>query len=427
MKQIPQDQKAEKAILGSMLLDSMVIDDCNLSSDDFFNQAHQIIFDGIIETHAKNGTVDLVTILDTIPTLTIEYYHDLKMEGMQTYNFKHWEKIVTEKSELRKYIDIMQRGLDLAFDGKNPEKELEQLDDVSSKHVADMVLIKTVTNDTIDHIKYLQDKTGYAGISTGLRLLDYKLDGLQKNKYCLLAARPSMGKTALMLQIANGVASKNKNVAIYSLEMEKKELTQRLVVHQSQVHLKLIKDKKLDDKEWNKLKSAAESIAKRKIYIDDTFDQTIATIYKSARKLKKKLIAKGEDLDLVMIDYIQLLNSDGKFESENKKVSHDSRQIKKVAKDLDTCVIALSQLSRSCESRDNKRPQLSDLRDSGSLEQDADIVMFLYRDDYYAEKKNPKDFKPDRTAEVSVSKNRAGETGTAVFEWNGGMQTFYNK
>ena len=320
----------------------------------------------------------------------------------------------------------MQNGLEMAFNNIDPQSELSKVEDFEYKGISEMVMIKDLVHETIENIEKSQSKTGHEGIETGIHLLDYKLDGLQKNKFCLLAARPSMGKTALMLQLANGVSERGKNVAIYSLEMTRHELSQRMIIHQSQVHLKRVKDKALESKEYQMLNKAGENLSQKKIFIDDEFDQTINSIYKSAKRLTKRLEAKGETLDLIMIDYIQLLNSDGKFENDNKRVSHDSRQIKKIAKKLDTCVIALSQLNRGCENRSNKRPMLSDLRDSGSLEQDADIVMFLYRDDYYREKESPDTFKADRIAEISVSKNRGGETGTVRTEWNGGKQTFYN-
>jgi len=426
MRQMPQDIRAEKALLGAMMLDKNIYDECTVNSNDFYTSVNSEIYSIITTLHNDNKPFDMISILDINPNISIEYLNDCTTEGIITNSFKHWEKIVLEKSKLRNYIEIMQNGLEMAFNNKDPQSELSKTEEFEFKGISEMVEIKDLVHDTIDKIEESQTKQGHKGIETGIHLLDYKLDGLQKNKYCLLAARPSMGKTAMMLQLANGVASKNKNVAIYSLEMTRQELSQRMIIHQSQVHLKRVKDKALETKEFQMLNKAGDNLSKKKIYIDDEFDQTINSIYKSAKRLSKRLEAKGEKLDLIMIDYIQLLNSEQKFESDNKRVSYDSRQIKKIAKKLDTCVIALSQLSRGCENRSNKRPMLSDLRDSGSLEQDADIVMFLYRDDYYREKENPDNFKPDRIAELSVSKNRGGETGVIRTEWNGGKQTFYN-
>jgi len=426
MRQMPQDLRAEKALLGAMMLDKNIYDECSVSENDFYKETHSEIYRIMTELHNDNRPFDMISILDENSNLDIEYLNDCTTEGIIYSSFKHWEKIVLEKSKLRRYIEIMQNGLEMAFNNIDPQSELSKTEDFEYKGISEMTEIKELMQQTITNIEDSQTKSGHTGMETGIHLLDYKLDGLQKNKYCLLAARPSMGKTALMLQLANGVSSKGKNVAIYSLEMTKQELSQRMIIHQSQVHLKLIKDKSLGTKEYQLLNQAGSNLSKKKIYIDDEFDQTINSIYKSAKRLSKRLEKKGETLDLIMIDYIQLLNSDGKFENENKRVTYDSRQIKKIAKKLDTCVIALSQLSRGCENRANKRPMLSDLRDSGSLEQDADIVMFLYRDDYYREKEQLDDFEPDRMAEISISKNRGGETGTIKTEWNGGKQTFYN-
>lgn len=427
MKKLPQDIKAEQSVIGSIISENRVFDECILSEDDFLMAQHKDIFRSIKELNSEGKAFDMITIMDKTPRTSIEYLNDCITMGMASWNFKHWQDIVLNKSKLRKYIEVFQNGLEMAFNNEDPQIEINKIETFEAKGIDEMVLIKDLMFDAVDNIEKSQDKSkGYAGFSTGLNLFDYKLDGIQSNKYHLLAARPSMGKTAFMLQLANGASEHGKNVAIYSLEMTRHELAQRMIIHQSQVHLKRVKDKVLEDKEYSLLHDAANNFMKKKIFIDDTFDQTVDSIYKSARRLNRKLKDKGEKLDLIMIDYIQLLNSSGKFESDNKKVTYDSRQIKKIAKELDTCVVALSQLNRGCESRQNKRPMMSDLRDSGSLEQDADIITFLYRDDYYREKADPDGFKPDRVAEINISKNRGGETGTIKMEWNGGKQSFYN-
>jgi len=426
MKQMPQDIKAEQSLLGAILNDPSLYLEAIVTEDDFYSERSKQLFSTIKELKDNDKPVDMVLVQDHNKNISFEYVNDCTTDGIITTNFNHWQDIILKKSKLRKYIEVCQNSLEMAFDGEDPQQELDKIENFEVRGVKEVEEIKDLVHDAIDHLKDSQTKTGYEGMETGIHLLDYKLDGLQTNKYILLAARPSMGKTALMLQIANGVSSRGKNVAIYSLEMTKRELATRMVIHQSQVHLKIIKDKQMGTKEHSLINNAGSNLMKKKIFVDDEFDQTISTIFKSAKRLDKKLRKKGEKLDLVMIDYIQLLNPDGKFDSDNKKVSHDSRQIKKIAKKLDTCVIALSQLSRACETRSNKRPLPSDLRDSGSLEQDADIIQFLYREDYYKEKDDPDNFKPDRIAEISISKNRGGETGVIKTEWNGGKQTFYN-
>lgn len=416
---VPQDVKAEMAILGLILNNNSVLDELILKSDDFYSLNHQVIYQSMVDLHKDNKTIDLISLSDANEHFTVDLYNQLTTMSMYSSEFKHWQDIVLEKSKLRKYITIMQESIDLAFQGIDPSSEFKKLEDVETTNDSEIVSISEVTLETVEYIEYLQSKRGYEGLTSGLRLLDYKLDGFKKQGYYVLAARPSQGKTALALQIANAVSQQGNKVAIFSLEMGRLELCKRLIVSESQTHLKLIKDKKLETQDYQKINKAADTLNRQNIFIDDEFDQTISRIYRQAKRLKKR---KG--LDMIIIDYLQLLTPDGKFNSKNEEVSYNSRWLKKIAKNLDVPVICLSQLSRACEQRSDKRPMLSDIRDSGSVEQDADCVMFLYRDDYYHQ--NDPTYTNDNIAEIIIAKNRGGETGTVKKRWNGGLQSFYN-
>ncbi len=417
MRKQPQNIEAERSLLGAMILDRNVIEESNIKTDDFILNLHQELHSTMKELQRENKKIDMVTILEENKHLNIEFLDDCTTYGMITSNAKAWESIVKDKSNLRKHINIMQEALDIAYNGESPESQLKLLEDIENGTEDELEHIDTMLQDARDHIEYLQTKKGYEGIETKIKLLDYKLDGLRKQTFNIIAARPAMGKTALALQIANSVAKQDNKVAIFSLEMGKRELCRRLIISESQVHGRLIKDKKLETKEWQLINEATGKLHRRNLYIDDEFSQTITDIYRKCKRQKKK-----SGLDLVIIDYLQLLKPDGKFNSKNDEVGHNSRILKKISKDLDCPVICLSQLSRSLESRPDKRPVMSDLRDSGNIEQDADTVTMLYRDDVYKDA----DAAPDYKAEIIVRKNRAGETGTVTTDWNGGKQTFYN-
>lgn len=417
MKNIPQDINAEVALLGSMMLDKEVFSDSKVKSDDFYKPVNQEIFKTMVKLDMDSKTIDGITLSESMDQFDFEMYNDYTTQGIITSNSKHYEEIVIKKSISRKYIQILDNALNSAYNGGDPQAELSHLDDVESVLEDELTLISDGLTEAYEHIEYLQNKKGYEGIETKIKLLDYMHDGLKKQTLNIWAARPAMGKTALALQIANSAAKQNKKVAIFSLEMGKRELIKRLIVSESQVNLNVIKNKQVDDGQRKRITNACGNLHRRNIFISDKFSQTATDIYKSSRRLKKR-----NGLDLIIIDYLQLMKPDGKFNNKNDEIGHNSRMLKKLAKDLDIPVICLSQLSRTCESRDNKRPIMSDLRDSGSIEQDADIVMFLYRDDVYKKDEDSHDY----IAELITRKNRAGETGTVKTIWNGGIQKFDN-
>ena len=430
----PHSVESEQSILGSILLDKEAIITVTetIQPEDFYKEAHKIIYECMMKLNNKNEPIDLITLTEELRKQGhledvggISYITSLSTIVPTTSNVKYYSDIVKEKSVLRKLIKVSNDILNLGYDSSIKvedilEKAEKQIFDISQeKSSEDFQSINSVLMDTYDMIERLYtNKEEITGITSGFEDLNKKINGLQRTDLILIAARPAMGKTAFSLNLVQNAALKgNASVAVFSLEMSKEQLVQRMLSAQSHVELKKIKTGNLDENDWPRIIDAMSVLSNANIYIDDTPGIKISELRSKCRKLK---IEKG--LDLILIDYLQLMEGDNNNESRQQEISKISRSLKIIAKELNCPVVALSQLSRAPEQRSDHRPMLSDLRESGAIEQDADIVMFLYRDEYYhpdSERKN--------IGEVIIAKNRHGETGSVELVWLGEIQKFANK
>ncbi|SHK51992.1 replicative DNA helicase [Tepidibacter formicigenes] len=429
----PHSIDAEQSVLGSILLDkdAIVVVSETIRPEDFYKDAHKEIYEAILTLYRNSEPIDIVTLTEELKRRNnldlvggITYLTKLSTVVPTTSNVKNYADIVKEKSVLRKLIKASSDILDLGYKGfENINSILEvaekKIFDISQEKTGDNFKpISEVLMNAYDNLEDLYKNKGkITGITTGFIDLDRKTNGLQRTDLVLIAARPAMGKTAFSLNLVQNAALKdNVSAAIFSLEMSKEQLIQRMLSAQSHIELNKLKTGNLDEDDWPKLIEAMGVLSKANIYIDDTPGITIMEMRSKCRKLK---IEKG--LDFVLIDYLQLMEGDSKSESRQQEISKISRSLKILAKELNCPVVALSQLSRAPELRADHRPILSDLRESGAIEQDADIVMFLYRDEYYhpdSEKKN--------IGEVIIAKHRHGETGTVELAWLGEFQKFHN-
>ena len=430
----PHSVESEQSILGSILLDKEAIITVTetIKPEDFYKEAHKIIYECMMKLNNKNEPIDLITLTEELKKQGhlediggISYITSLSTIVPTTSNVKYYADIVKEKSVLRKLIRVSNDILNLGYDSSIKvedilEKAEKQIFDISQeKSSEDFQTINSVLMDTYDTIEKLYtNKEDITGITTGFDDLNKKTNGLQRTDLLLVAARPAMGKTAFSLNLVqNAALHGDATVAVFSLEMSKEQLVQRMLSAQSHVELKKIKTGNLDENDWPRIIDAMSVLSNANIYIDDTPGIKIGELRSKCRKLK---IEKG--LDLILIDYLQLMEGDGGNESRQQEISKISRSLKIIAKELNCPVVALSQLSRAPEQRSDHRPMLSDLRESGAIEQDADIVMFLYRDEYYhpdSERKN--------IGEIIIAKNRHGETGSVELVWLGEIQKFANK
>ena len=430
----PHSVESEQSILGSILLDKEAIITVTetIKPEDFYKEAHKIIYECMMKLNNKNEPIDLITLTEELKKQGhlediggISYITSLSTIVPTTSNVKYYADIVKEKSVLRKLIRVSNDILNLGYDSSIKvedilEKAEKQIFDISQeKSSEDFQTINSVLMDTYDTIEKLYtNKEDITGITTGFDDLNKKTNGLQRTDLLLVAARPAMGKTAFSLNLVQNAALKgDASVAVFSLEMSKEQLVQRMLSAQSHVELKKIKTGNLDENDWPRIIDAMSVLSNANIYIDDTPGIKIGELRSKCRKLK---IEKG--LDLILIDYLQLMEGDGGNESRQQEISKISRSLKIIAKELNCPVVALSQLSRAPEQRSDHRPMLADLRESGAIEQDADIVMFLYRDEYYhpdSERKN--------IGEIIIAKNRHGETGSVELVWLGEIQKFANK
>ncbi|MFL8674963.1 replicative DNA helicase [Clostridioides sp. GD02404] len=430
----PHSVESEQSILGSILLDKDAIITVTetIKPDDFYKEAHKIIYECMITLSNKGEPIDLITLTEELRKQGhlndiggISYITSLSTIVPTTSNVKYYADIVKEKSVLRKLIKASNEIINLGYSGATKiEDVLEQAEksifDISQEKTSDdFKSINLVLMDAYDMIEKLYtNKSDVTGITTGFKDLNKKINGLQRTDLILIAARPAMGKTAFSLNLVQNAALKgDASVAVFSLEMSKEQLVQRMLSSQSSVELKKIKTGTLNDNDWPRIIDAMAVLSDAKIHIDDTPGIKISELRSKCRKLK---IEKG--LDLVLIDYLQLMEGEGNNESRQQEISKISRSLKILAKELNCPVVALSQLSRAPEQRADHRPMLSDLRESGAIEQDADIVMFLYRDEYYhvdSESKN--------IGEVIIAKNRHGETGSVELVWLGEVQRFGDK
>ena len=423
---LPHSIEAEQSVIGSMLLDrdAILVASEILTSDDFYQNQYGIIFDAMVELCNEGKPVDTITLQnrlkekDVPPDISsMEYVRELLEAVPTSANVKYYANIVSDKAQLRKLIRATEEVENACYLENEP---LDELLERTEKRVFELaengnsqeyVPIKQVVLNALDVIeKASKTKGNVTGIPTGFIDLDYKLSGLQRSDLVLIAARPSMGKTAFVLNIAQHVAFRqNLAVAIFSLEMSKEQLVNRLFSLESHVDAQVLRNGNLTDTDWEKLIEGAGTIGSSRMIIDDTSGISISEMRSKCRKYKLE-----QGLDLIIIDYLQLMSGSGgrKNESRQQEISEISRSLKGLARELNVPVIALSQLSRAVEQRTDKRPMLSDLRESGAIEQDADVCMFIYRDDYY----NP-DTEDKNIAEIIIAKQRNGPIGTVRLAW----------
>lgn len=432
---LPHSTEAEQSVIGSMLMDKDAITVAMeiLSGEDFYQTAYGVVFDSIVELYNESKPVDLVTLQERLkekdvpPEISsMEFARDLLTAVPTSANVKYYAEIVAEKAVLRKLIRVTDEIQDTCYLGKEPleavldttEKSIFEV--VQNRNTGDYVPIRQVVLNALDKIeKSSKSKGTVTGIPTGFIDLDYKMSGLQPSDLILVAARPSMGKTAFVLNIAQHVAFKeDAATAIFSLEMSKEQLVNRLFSLESQVDSQALRTGNLKDEEWEKLIEGAGIIGKSHLIIDDTPGISISELRSKCRKFKLE-----HDLKLVIIDYLQLMSgrAGGRSESRQQEISEISRSLKGLAREISVPVIALSQLSRAVEQRPDHRPMLSDLRESGAIEQDADVVMFIYRDDYYN-----KDTEHPNMAEIIIAKQRNGPIGTVNLTWLPNYTKFAN-
>ena len=395
-----------------------------LTSDDFYQHQYGVIFDAMVELFNEGKPVDLVTLQnrlrekDVPPEISsMEFVRDLLNAVPTSANVRHYANIVSEKAVLRRLIKLTEEIENDCYLNKEPvevimeetEKKMFQL--LGQRNSGDFMPIRQVVINTLENIERASKTKGnVTGIPTGFTDLDYKTSGLQNSDFILIAARPSMGKTAFVLNIAQYMAfKKDKAVAIFSLEMSREQLMNRLLSMESKVDSQHLRTGNLKDDEWGKLIESAGMIGESRLMIDDTPGISIGEMRSKCRKYKLE-----HGLDIIIIDYLQLMSGSGKSSSESRQqeISDISRSLKALARELNVPVVALSQLSRAVEQRTDHRPMLSDLRESGAIEQDADVVMFIYRDDYYN-----KDSENKGIAEIIIAKQRNGPIGTVNLVW----------
>jgi len=432
-KQPPQSLEAEQAVLGSILIDSRCVADIVgvVSPEDFYLKQNRQIFETIYTMFNFSQTIDPVTVLNKMKELGVyqdnsrDYILQLMEITPTAANAARYAGIVREKAMLR---GLAQAATDISETVHSEVGTAAEMLESAEKKI--YALRKGERNDSLEHIgtvlhkvfdrltELSQSDSLIPGLSTGLRDLDTKINGLNKSDLLLVAARPAMGKSAFALNIAVNVAKKyNKTVAIFNLEMSREQLAMRLLASESFIDMQKLATGKLNEDEWGKLCMASASLSQTDIRIDDNPSVTVADINAKCRRL--------DNLGLVVIDYLQLMQGSGYSKNSENRVTvvgEISRSLKIMAKELNVPVVCLSQLSRAVESRTDKRPILSDLRESGAIEQDADSVMFLYRDEYYNENTEDKGL-----AECIVAKNRHGETGTVKLQWFGPYQTFSDR
>ncbi|BAL61320.1 replicative DNA helicase [Melissococcus plutonius] len=424
----PQNIEAEQAVIGSIFLDADAIVEAMeyVDAKDFYRRNHQIIFQAMLTLNNKNEAIDVVTIKDCLEKENLledsgglSYLSDLALAVPTAANVAYYAKIVEQKSLLRKLIQsattIVTNSYDQSQDVETILADAEKniLEVSEKRNHSGFLPISDVLNTAIATIDQLyQNNEEITGLPTGYQALDKMTAGLQPEELIILAARPSVGKTAFALNIAQNVGTKTDcSVAIFSLEMSAESLVNRMLCSEGSIEANHLRTGQLSEEEWQNLIIAMGSLSRANIYIDDTPGIKITEIRAKCRKLAQE---KG-NLGLILIDYLQLIEGTGR-ENRQQEVSEISRQLKKLAKELKVPVLALSQLSRGVEQRQDKRPVLSDIRESGSIEQDADIVAFLYREDYYDrndEEENENDSpKADNIVEVIIEKNRSGARGT---------------
>lgn len=432
MRSLPQSIEAEQSVIGSMIIDKNAIVKASekLNEDDFYRDGHKVIFKAILEMFKEDMAVDLLTLLEYLKSTDqleraggVTYITEVSSSVPTTANLSSYIKIVEDKSLLRKLI---KSSTAIIEDCYNKQGQVSNVLDQAEKKIFDISENKT-SNDFeplsdvlergfLEIERLFNNKGDITGVGSGFMDLDSKTSGFQKGDMVLIAARPSMGKTTFALNIAEHAALREgKSVVIFSLEMSKEQLAYKLLCSEANVDLLKLRTGALEDDDWENIARATGPLSKAKIYIDDTAGVSVMEMRSKCRRLK---IEYG--IDMILIDYLQLMSGSNP-DNRQQEVSEISRSIKALAKEMECPVIALSQLSRAPEQRADHRPMLSDLRESGSIEQDADLVMFLYRDEYYNKETDDKNI-----AECIVAKQRNGPVGTVKLAFLGQLSKFAN-
>lgn len=430
---LPHNIEAERSVVGSMLMDkdAIVVASEILIAEDFYGRQHGVMFEAMAELYNEGKPVDLITLQERLrekavpPEIcSIEFVRELINTVPTSANIKHYAEIVREKSTLRKIIKVNQEIENECYQDQeklevileDTEKKIFNL--IQNRNGGDYVSIKDVVIRALEKIESAsKNKGAVTGISTGFYDLDYKTSGFQPSDFILIGARPSMGKTAFVLNLAQHVAIKSSiPTAIFSLEMSKEQLVNRMFSLEAKVDAQAIRTGDLNDSDWEKLIESAGVIGKSNLIIDDTPGISISELRSKCRKYKLE-----HNLGLVIIDYLQLMSGNGRTDSRQQEISEISRSLKALAREINAPVIALSQVNRACETRPDHRPMMSDLRESGSIEQDADVIMFIYRDDYYN-----KDSENKNMAEIIIAKQRNGPIGTVNLVWLPHLTRFVN-
>lgn len=431
---MPHDTVAEQSVIGSMFLSSEAIVTASeiLTKDDFYEKQYGVLFEAILDLYNQAKPVDIVTLRNHLSTTgapeevtSLDFLKEAIAAVPHSSSIKHYADIVRERATLRKLINISQDIENTCYSqNDSAERILDRTGDavynlVQNRNSGEYTPIEDIVLHSLEKINIASQTQGsVTGVPSGFVDLDFKTAGFQPSDLVLVAARPSMGKTAFVLNIAENIClNQGKSAALFSLEMSKEQLVNRLLSLESRVPSQIIRTGDLNERDWDSIIEAAGTLAKSKMIIDDTPSISIGQLRSRCRKYKA-----DHDISIVIIDYLQLMVGDGRTDSRQQEISDISRSLKALARELNVPVIALSQLSRAPEKRDDHRPMLSDLRESGAIEQDADVVMFLYRDDYY----NKETDKPN-IAEVIIAKQRNGPIGTVELVWMPDYTKFANK
>ena len=433
---MPHDNLAERIVIGSMLMDADAVSEVSslLDKEDFYNAQYGILFEAIAGLHEEGKAVDEVILAERLRSMgapetlyDMSYLGDILAEQQTSVHAVEYAQIVRDKSAMRKMIRTAEN---IAKDCYESRGSVDAIMDQAEESIFNLIQNKnknrefasmqSIVVDVIDQMEEASRRDGkLSGIPTGFLDLDQQLTGLHKGELVLVAARPSMGKTALVLNIAKHVIMKERiPTVIFSLEMDKESLVSRLIAMDAMVDAQSIRTGNLTDSDWDKIIDSTEKLSHVPLFIEDNSSVTIPELRTKCRKLKK-----NKQLGLIIVDYLQLMNSNKPVESRQNFIAEVSRSLKGVARELEVPVIALSQLNRAVDSRTDHRPVLADLRESGSIEQDADVVMFIYRDDYYNKEASEK----PGIADIIVAKQRNGAVGTIELVWQGKYTRFANK
>ncbi|MDD3237081.1 MAG: replicative DNA helicase [Candidatus Gastranaerophilales bacterium] len=432
----PQSIEAEEAILGAVLANPMVLSRIveMIKPESFYKPANKFIYDAVLSLFARNEAIDIVTVSEFLrenDKLEIvggrAYINDLALNVVTTANIEFYAKIVQEKAIKRALINAGSDIVTMAYDNGSTEATLDNAEKLifniaAEKHTTDLTPVKDLVLSSYEQIEYRYNhRDELIGVPTGFYDLDGMTAGLQKSDLIILAARPSMGKTAFVLNLAQNVALRGeKAVAVFSLEMPKSQLVKRMLCSEAEVDMQRLNSGHMQPKDWEKLTTSMNSFADAPIYIDDTGSITVMDIRAKCRRLAME----EKNLGLIVIDYLQLMEggAGSNPNDRNQQISAISRGLKTLARELEVPIIALSQLSRAVESRTDKRPMMSDLRDSGAIEQDADIIMFIYRDEYY----NKDEADNKGKAELIIAKHRNGPIGMVPLLFQSNITKFKN-